>query len=79
MLRLTNLPPCFHPHFFDDSSALLAGFRKLIFSNGLDYTSTVAVAPNHISSWHFLSSLDSLPDGYLPCWASPHHNWPRFW
>jgi len=66
MLHLINLPLCFRPRFFEDSLALLAGFCKLIFSNGLDYASTSAVAPDHISSWHFLSSLDSLPDGHLP-------------
>jgi len=54
MSGLVSLHPCFHLHFFADFPALLMGFRKLIFSNGLDYATTATAMPNHISCWHFV-------------------------
>jgi len=61
-----HLLPQFRRGFFGDSSALMTGFRRLQFHNGLAYADlSPPTLPNHISVWHFLSSLDILPDGVL--------------
>jgi len=65
MSGLISLHPCFRLRFFADSQTLVTGFQKLVFSNGLDYANTAYTAPNHISLWHFVSSLDSHPEGHL--------------
>jgi len=65
MSSLVSLHLHFHLQFFADSQVLLTGFQKLIFSNGLDYATTASTAPSHISCWHFVSSLDTHPEGHL--------------
>jgi len=66
MSGLVALHLHFCPHLFANSPALLTGSHKLVSSSGLDYATTTFAMPNHISCWHFLSSLDTHSDGYLP-------------
>jgi len=60
-----HIIPWFRPKFFEDSPALLQGFQKPVFGHGLDYAYSCSSLPNQVSCWHFLSSLDRLPNGLL--------------
>ena len=68
-----HMLPRFRARFFEQSRALMAGFKTLTFSHGLDYAITASTYPEHVSLWHFVPSLDDLPDGRLtPLGLSPH-------
>ena len=62
---IVPLLPHVRPKFFEDSQALMTGFRKLTFGHGLDYAHTCSALPSQISCWHFLSSLANNSDGLL--------------
>jgi len=64
---------CFCSQFFKQSRALMVGFKSLTFSYGLDYATTASTFPEHVSFWHFVPSLDDLPEGKLTSHGlSPH-------
>jgi len=68
-----HMLPRFRARFFEQSHALMAGFKTLMFSHGLDYATMASTYPDHVSLWHFVPSLDDLPDGWLtPLGLSPH-------
>jgi len=54
MVSTIHMLPHFCSQFFEQSRALMAGFKMLTFSHALNYTSTASTYPEHVSLWHFV-------------------------